>query len=175
MKILLILLTAVITNSMTAQVLTYQQTQEIDLPDGYKLQEYHASDGQVFKIGDNVTLINPEGVQLQFVSAYLKMGKWGGGPLKIGYAGYTFTIDRLEYFTTAGQHGVTIIDDENNNSFYINIEQALAQDEIETAKNIRKRTVEYFKEMKELHDLGLLTDERFSEIQDSIRVLMSKQ
>jgi len=134
-----------------------------------KLNEYKASNGITYKIGDNVTLGRGSGTQGTFV--YLKIGGWmAGGSTQIGsaYSGLNVDIKKIKKLKYKGAEKVMFtVGGGNIVNYSLDIESAISSCEVKDCNNqsssVITETDKYdkLKKLKQLLDDGTLTNEEY--------------
>ena len=140
-----------------------------------KLQEYKASNGVVYKVGDNIKLGRGSGANGDFV--YVTLGGWGMvaegkvTPLPPSNAGLVVTIKKIKKYDYKHYKGVYFtIGGGNITNYNLDIENAIATGEIAGPKNknmAQEKTnaapdkYDELMKIKKLFDQGVLTKEEY--------------
>lgn len=139
-----------------------------------KLDEYKASNGITYKIGDEIKLGRGSNDNGSFV--YVTMGGWAAANgdvsgLPPANAGLLVTVKKIRKFDYKHQKGVYFtVGGGNITNYNLDIESAIQTCEIQDCKedNVAKSDskdgsdmFEQLKKLKELHDTGILTKEEY--------------
>ena len=203
MKNILCFALLVLTISVQAQdidVLNYEQTQDINYYKAVKnnttVGEYVASDGNSFKVGDELTL-GPPFINRTFENEYryIQMGKFGGAMgalMTLGdtdlpmvpdsFEGRKAVIGEIRTYHRGNKkkplYVVLELVEPNGNSFVAltkrisvqDVEFALRYGEIapKNVKMTRGDAIEKLKEAKELFELEMMTEEEYNTLRDQL-------
>ena len=166
-----------ITTLSFAQLVTFEEFQASNNPKGVKLDSYQAENGQVFKIGDKITIAQPSMSNDQ----YLNIVESDLGTLKridINKKGYETEIKKFKIYgkkrtgyyviaVTKSTHGLT--------NYWVEIEPAIKNGEIGTTGMNREQAIAKLKEAKDLLDLGLLSQEEYNKLKIELTpIIMEK-
>jgi hypothetical protein len=156
---------------LNAQIITYGQVSKATKKIKGKITEYHCENGQIFKVGDMITLGKP----LNANNAFLKISESDGFSSSsfpsIQISGYESEIKKFKihgtkrsgYFVVAvGKTSIGLT------NYYITIEEAIENGEIETSIMTRSQAIDELKEAKDLLDLEIMTQQEYDTIKEKL-------
>ncbi len=177
MKKLTILLLLLSSLTSFGQLVTYEEFKKAKKPKSVKLDAYKAENGQVFKIGDKITLSQPNTKS----DTYLYIARNDLGTLKpigIGNKGFKAEIKKFRIYgrKRTGYNVVAVTKTPDGLShFWISIEDAIKNGEIETTGLNREQAIAKLKESKELFDLGMISKEEYEKIKKELTPIIMKK
>jgi hypothetical protein len=137
------------------------------------LDEYKASDGVTYKVGDEVKLGKGSGRNGVFV--YVNIGGWAvssnpeANHLGAANSGLLVTIKKIKQFETKRNKGVVfVVGGGNITNYNLNIEEAISTGEVATEGYTEDKALEELKKAKDKLDLGLITQEEYDEIKRNL-------
>jgi len=139
------------------------------------LEEYTASNGVVYKVGDEIKLGRGSGNNGKFV--YVTIGGWGGAlntpqdnGLPAGSTGLVVTLKKIRKYDSKRYKKVLfIVGGGNITNYNLDIESAIAECEIEKCKTVSEAPksaddkFDKLKKLKELYDGGAITEAEYTE------------
>jgi len=160
-----------------AQTVTYKEFEASENPKKVKLDAYQAENGQIFKIGDKITIGNPSMRSDQ----YLHVVRNDLGSLKrisVSMKGFKAEIKKFRIYgkkrTGYSVMAVTKTPDGLSN-LWIEIEGAIKDGEIETTGLNREEAIAKLKETKDLLDLGMISKEEYEKIKKELTPIIMKK
>jgi len=160
-----------------AQLVTYEEFKKAKNPKKVKLKAYKASNGQVFKIGDKITIGQPSMRNDQ----YLNVVRNDLGTLKrisVGMKGFQAEIKKFRIYgrKRIGYNVVAVTKTPDGlSNLWVEIEPAIKNGEIETTGLNRKQAIAKLKESKELFDLGMISKEEYEKIKKELTPIIMKK
>jgi len=160
-----------------AQLVTYEEFKKAKNPKKVKLDAYKAKNGQVFKVGDKITLAQPNtnsDIYLFIVRNDLGTLK----PIGIENKGFEAEIKKFRIYgrKRTGYDVIAVTKTPDGLShFWINIEDAIKNGEIETTGLSRKQAIAKLKESKELLDLDMISKEEYEKIKKELTPIIMKK
>ena len=178
MKKLIIILTLFISVQSFAQLVTFEEFQNAEKPKKVKLDSYQAKNGQVFKIGDKITIGQPSMRSDQ----YLSVVRNDLGTLKritVGMKGFEAEIKKFK-INGKKRIGYNVIavtkTPDGFSNLWIEIEAAIKDGEIGTTFLNREQAIAKLKETKDLLDLDMISKEEYEKIKKELTpIIMKKQ
>lgn len=177
MKKVLFILGLFIASQLFSQTVTYEEFKAAKKPKKVKLDAYQAKNGQVFKIGDKITIGNPSMRNDQ----YLNVVRNDLGTLKrvsVGMKGFKAEIKKFRIYgrkrTGYSVIAVTKTPDGLSN-LWVEIEAAIQNGEIGTTGLNRKQAIAKLKETKDLLDLGMISKEEYEKIKKELTPIIMKK
>ena len=139
-----------------------------------QLEEFTASNGITYKIGDEIKLARGSDTNGKFV--YVNIGGWAistnseANRLPAGNAGRIVTVKKIKKYDHKRYKAVIfIIGGGNITNYTLDIENAIATCEIENCKNTNNPVAstsdkfDKLKKLKELFDQGILSEKEYSD------------
>jgi hypothetical protein len=170
-KISIVLLVFTFTFSQ-AQVLTYEQVSTSQKRASSKnIKEYVAQNGEVFKVGEMITLAQPMNANNAYLYIIETDGFSSSNPANISSIGYKSEIKKFRVDGTKRQgFQVTAIckTEIGVYNYWIQIEKAIIGGEIETSVLTREQAIAKLKESKDLLDLEMMTQEEYDKIKTEL-------
>lgn len=177
MKKILLIVTVLCSTLSFAQHVTYEEFQASKNPKKVTLDSYEASNGQVFKIGDKITLAQPS----MSGDQYLNVVENDLGTLKrinIGKKGFKAEIKKFRIYgnkrtgffviaVTKSPVGLT--------NLWVEIEPAIENGEIGTTGLNREQAIAKLKETKDLLDLEMITKEDYEKVKKELTPIIMKE
>jgi hypothetical protein len=156
---------------LNAQVITFQEVSEATKRIKGKFTEYHCENGEIFKIGDMITL----GMPLNGSNAFVKVVESNG------FSTPTFPTTQSSGFKSeikklvvggSKRNGYEVIAVGKTSigltSYYISIEAAMNNGEIETSIMTRAQAIAKLKESKDLLDLDMITQKEYDVLKEKL-------
>ena len=138
------------------------------------LEEYTASNGVVYKVGDEIKLGRGSGANGRFV--YVTIGGWAQSmnpeqnALPPGNVGLVVTVKKIKKYDSKRYKKVLfIVGGGNITNYNLDIESAIAECEIEKCKTVSEAPksaddkFDKLKKLKELYDGGAITEGEYNE------------
>ncbi|MEX0997624.1 MAG: hypothetical protein WDZ45_11285 [Flavobacteriaceae bacterium] len=175
MKPTLLLLTLLISTLSYAQLVTYEEFEAAENQKKVELDSYQAKNGQVFKIGDKITIAQPSMRNDQYLSVL--MNDLGTRKrISISIKGFEAEIKkfrvvgrkRIGYSVVAVTKGV-----DGLANYWIAIEEAIESGEIETSGLNREQAIAKLKESKDLLDLEMISKEEYEKIKEELSPIIN--
>jgi hypothetical protein len=176
MKKTVFILTLFITTLSFAQLVTFEEFQASKNQKNVKLDAYQAENGQVFKIGDKITIAQPSMSNDQYLSVVVN----DLGTLKrvgIGIKGFKTEIKKFRIYgkKRIGFNVVAVTKSTNGlTNYWIEIEAAIRDGEIGTTGLNREQAIAKLKETKDLLDLDLITKEEYDKVKTELTSIIMK-
>ena len=178
MKKLSIAILLLVFTYSSAQIITYDEiSSAIKKPKG-TFTEYVAKNGEVFKAGDKIKFSFP----LQGNDNYLHISNSDGwsyaDPANISSIGFESEIKKFRIGGSKRQ-GFKVVaigkTEMGMSSYYISIEGAIENGEIETSVLTREQAIAKLKESKDLLDLEVITQEEYNKIKEELIPLIKNK
>ena len=151
-----------------AQVLTYEEVSNAQKrPSSKNIKEYVAQNGEVFKVGDMITLAQPMNANNLYLYIKDSDGFSYAKQATISSTGFKSEIKKfwVDGSKRKGFEVQAISKTEMGmSSYYISIEKAINSGEIETSVLTREQAIAKLKESKDLLDLEMMTQEEYDKI-----------
>jgi len=178
MKRILFILTLFISSFSFAQLVTFEEFQASDNPKKVVLDSYQAENGEIFKIGDKITIANPS----MNNDEYLNVVENDLGTLKrinINKKGFETEIKKFRIYGKK-RTGFTVIAVSKSTlgltNYWVEIEPAIKNGEIETSILTREQAIAKLKETKDLLDLDMITKEEYEKVKKELTpIIMNKE
>lgn len=176
MKIILFILILFVTTLSYSQLVTFEEFEASEKQKKVKLDSYQAKNGQVFKIGDKITIGHPsksDDTYLNVAAAEFGVPK----TLGISAKGFEAEIKKFKIYGAkrTGYYVMAVtksIDGLSN--FWIAIEDAIKEGEIETTGLNREEAISKLKETKDLLDLGMITQKEYEKVKKELTPIIMK-
>jgi hypothetical protein len=178
-KLSMVLLLALVASvSFSQNKITYEQIKLLSkenkdsFPKSLYFDEYLASDGHVYKVGDTLKIGRPS-TNKTFGFIYVGNGVLvSQTPADVFSSGTSTTLKKIflngtwkmGFRISFGTDGVCGICPK----YYINVEEALATNELKSFGMNRENAIAKLKEQKELLDLGMISKEDFEKIKTEL-------
>ncbi len=177
MKTKLLFFTLLYSAFSFGQLVTYEAFMKSEKPNKIELDAYQAENGHVFKIGDEITIAQPSMSNDQ----YLNVVENDLGSLKridINKKGFKTEIKKFRIYGSkrSGYNVVAVTKSTLGlTNYWVEIEPAIKNGEIETTGLNREQAIAKLKESKELLDLELITQEEFDKLKTELTpIIMSE-
>jgi len=177
MKKVVFILTLFIASQSFAQLVTFEEFQKSKKPKKVKLDSYQAENGQVFKIGDKITIGQPSMKSDQYLHVVMN----DLGTLKrisINKKGFKTEIKKFRIYgkKRTGFNVVAVTKSTDGfTNYWIEIEDAINSGEIGTTGLNREQAIAKLKETKDLLDLEMITKEEYEKIKKELTPIIMKK
>jgi hypothetical protein len=176
-KVLFILVLFIVSQSF-AQTITYEEFESSENQKKVKLDAYQAKNGQLFKIGDKITIGDPS----MRSDLYLSVVRNDLGTLKrisVGMKGFEAEIKKFRIYgkKRTGYNVVAVTKTPDGlSNLWIEIEAAIKDGEIGTTGLNREQAIAKLKETKDLLDLDMISKEEYDKIKKELTpIIMNKE
>jgi len=159
-----------ITTLSFSQLVTFEEFEASENQKNVKLDSYQAKNGQVFKIGDKITIAQPSMSNDQYLSVVMN----DLGTLKrvgIGIKGFETEIKKFRIYgkKRIGYNVVAVTKSTDGlSNYWIEIEAAIKDGEIETTGLNREEAIAKLKEAKNPLDFDLIDKEEYEKIKTEL-------
>ncbi len=176
MKKLVFILTLFVTTLSYSQLVTFEEFKASEKQKKVKLDSYQAKNDQVFKIGDKITIGHPS----KSNDTYLNVAMNDLGTLKtlgISVKGFEAEIKKFKIYGTkrTSYYVVAVTKSMDGfSNFWIAIEDAIKEGEIETTGINREEAIAKLKETKDLCDLDIITQEEYEKVKKELTPIIMK-
>lgn len=159
-----------------AQLVTFEEFQASKDPTKVELGSYQAENGQVFKIGDKITIAQPSMSNDQ----YLNVVENDLGTLKridINKKGFETEIKKFRIYgkKRTGYNVVAVTKSTLGlTNYWVEIEPAIKNGEIETSVLTREQAIAKLKETKDLLDLDMITKDEYEKLKKELTPIIMK-
>ena len=177
MKKTLFILTLFVSTLSYSQLVTFEEFEAVEKQKKVKLDSYQAKNGQVFNIGDKITIGQPA----KSNDTYLNVAMNDLGTLRtlgISVKGFESEIKKFKVqgAKRTGFYVIAVTKSRDGlSNFWIAIEDAIKEGEIETTGLNREDAIAKLKETKDLLDLGMITQEEYEKVKKELTpIIMEK-
>ena len=166
----ILILSLFFTTLSFAQLVTFEEFQASKNPEKVELDSYQAENGEVFKIGDKITIANPS----MSNDEYLNVVENDLGTLKrinINKKGFETEIKKFRIYgkKRTGFNVVAVTKSTLGlSNYWVEIEPAIKNGEIETSVLTREQAIAKLKETKDLLDLDMITKEEYEKVKKEL-------